>query len=111
MSLALPESATGTRIVLGIGCPGSRQSSCITDLPVRTLSWEGNRASRVGRQSLACPRVLRFDLAPRSRCQSFYAYFSDGCAFQAERRKPHIRSHAPQLTVLSLTYRELHPRR
>src|ERR1700733_1219444 len=57
------------------------------------------------------PRVVRADLAPGTRRQSFYAHLADGCAYQAEGRKPHLRGHATHLAVLSFTYREPNPRR
>ena len=51
--------------------------------------------------SLAIPRGVRADLAPRSQCQSFQRHSTDGRTNQAQRRKPHLCGHAPYLAVLT----------
>src|ERR1700722_4030849 len=61
--------------------------------------------------SPAAPRGVRADFAPRTQRQSFDAYVTNGRAYQAKRRKPPLRRHAPHLAVPSLTYREFNPRR
>ena len=70
-------------------------------------SDDGHSASIAGRST---GRPGRFRATYPAASPS-YAYLADGRAYQAERRKSHLRRHAPHLAVLSFTYRELDPRR
>src|SRR5271154_6354410 len=60
---------------------------------------------------LSVPWGVRADLAPRTKRHSLYAHPADRCPYQAQRRKPHLRRHAPHLAVLPFAYRQLDPRR
>src|ERR1700733_6590726 len=63
------------------------------------------------KRASAAPRGVRRSFAPRTRCQSLDADLADDGAYEPQRRKSNLGRHAPHLTVLSLTYCQLNPRR